>query len=121
MRRNVIGKILSLILAIAVVLLAPIRPLAHESPVDHVDRSIRIWIDGETIFLCYKLQLSERAAMMQLKDMDTDADGVVSNRERDAYFAAFSANLAKQLRVQIDERALELKPSGKAELLPQFR
>lgn len=111
----------ALILSLAIVLLAPLRPLAHESPVDHVDRAIRIWIDGDSLFVRYQLQLSERAAMMQLKDLDADADGIISDSERMAFFSAFAAKLARQLRVQIGGRSMELKLSGRVELLPQFR
>jgi hypothetical protein len=117
----VIRTVIALSLALALVLAVPVRPLAHESPVDHVDRAIRIWIDGDSIFLRYQLQLSERAAMMQLKDMDADGDGAVSDRERDAFFSAAAAKLAPQLRIDLAERAVELKPSGRVELLPQFR
>jgi hypothetical protein len=111
----------TLIIALAIVLLAPVRPLAHESPVDHVDRTIHIWIEGDSIFLRYQLQLSERAAMMQLKDMDADTNGAVSDSERDAFFAAFSSQLAPKLQLQIGERSLDMKPFGHVELLPQFR
>ncbi len=121
MRRTVTDKRLTLIVAIAIVLNFPIRPLAHESPVDHVDRGIRIWIEGEAIFLRYQLQLSERAATMQLKDMDSNLDGAVSDSERDAFLGGFAANLANHLRMQIGERPLELKPAGRVELRPQFR
>jgi len=107
--------------ALALVLAVPLEPLAHESPVDHVDRSIRIWISGETIHLSYQLQLSERAAMMQLTKMDSDADGVISERERDAYFSSFADALSKQLHLQIENRNLELKRDGKVQLQPQFR
>lgn len=116
-----IRTLIALSVSLALVLAVPARPLAHESPVDHVDRAIRIWIDGDSIFLRYQLQLSERAAMMQLKDMDTDGDGAVSDRERDAFFATAATKLAPQLRIDLDERAVELKPSGRVELLPQFR
>jgi hypothetical protein len=121
MMRNFRAKLFGALLALAMVLVLPIRPLAHESPVDHVDRAIRIWIEGETIYLRYQLQLSERAALMQLKVMDANADGVVSDTERDAYFASFAGKLAPHLRLEIGEHALEIKPAGRAELLPQFR
>ena len=110
-----------MMLGVAMVLAAPLRPLAHESPVDHVDRAIRIWIEGDSLFLRYQLQLSERAAMMQLKTMDADADGAVSENERDVFFSAFAERLAKDLHVQLGERTAELKPTGRVELLPQFR
>jgi len=123
--RNVIAKriraIFAVMLGVAMVFAAPLRPLAHESPVDHVDRAIRIWIDGNTLFLRYQLQLSERAAMMQLKTMDADGDGAVSDSERVVFFGAFAERLAKDLHVQLGERPLELKPAGRVELLPQCR
>jgi len=107
--------------ALTILVSLPLRPLAHESPVDHVDRGIRIWIKGDSVFLRYQLQLSERAAMMQLIKIDENADGVASESERDSYFAAFAEALSKQLHLQIDGKMLNLKSDRKAHLLPQFR
>lgn len=114
-------KIFVAIMALVFVMMTPLKPLAHESPVDHVDRGIKIWITGGIIHLSYQLQLSERAAMMQLNKMDSDADGIISDRERDAFFAPFSESLAKQLHLQVGEKQVEMKPDGAAKLLPQFR
>src|SRR6187551_2998837 len=93
-RRRMMRTLLTMAMACALVLSAPLKPLAHESPVDHVDRGIFIWIAGETIHVRYQLQLSERAAMMQLTKMDGDGDGVISGRERDTYFESFAESLS---------------------------
>lgn len=111
----------TILVAIALVASTPLKPLAHESPVDHVDRGIRIWIEGETIYLRYQLQLSERAAMMQLTQIDRNGDAIISDSERDEYFTSFADTLSKQLHLKIDSRKLELKRDGKIELLPDFR
>jgi hypothetical protein len=111
----------SILAAIALVASAPLKPLAHESPVDHVDRGIRIWVKGETIYLRYQLQLSERAAMMQLTQIDRNGDAIISDSERDEYFRKFAETLSKQLHLKIDGRDLELKCEGKVELLPNFQ
>jgi hypothetical protein len=113
--------LVTILTAIALVASTPLKPLAHESPVDHVDRGIRIWIKDETLFVRYQLQLSERAAMMQLTQMDRNSDGMISDSERDEYFSSFADKLAKQLHVKIGGPELDLKREGKVELLPDFR
>ncbi|HYG77830.1 MAG TPA: hypothetical protein VEK08_22680 [Planctomycetota bacterium] len=107
--------------ALALLIYVPARPLAHESPIDHVDRDIRIWVAGESIYVSYQLQLSERAAMMQLHKMDVDASGTVSDTERRTYFADFAAQLVRQLQLKVGTQPVSLKPDSPVKLLPQFR
>jgi hypothetical protein len=111
----------TILAAVVLVASAPLKPLAHESPVDHVDRGIRIWVKGENIYLRYQLQLSERAAMMQLTQIDRNGDAVIADSERDEYFASFADALSKQLHLKLGNRVMELKRDGKIELLPEFR
>jgi hypothetical protein len=113
------AKVCVVVLAITAAM--ALKPLAHESPIDHVDRDIRIWISEGSIFLRYQMQLSERAAMMQLQHMDTDGNGSISNVERDGYFAQFSGALCKQLHLFLDEKELALKPDKNVRLSPQCR
>jgi len=109
-------------LAFCAALLTAFTPaLAHESPVDHVDRAIRISVANGTLTVRYQVQLSERAALMQFQRMDTNGDGTVSNEERSSFFDAFQRELCQQLQVELAGKALALKPDGVAKLLPQCR
>ena len=99
----------------------PLAPEGHDSPIDHVDRGVRIWVDGENICVAYQVQLSERAALMELHVMDANGDGSVSDSERDAFLEKFYALLGPQLELELGGKKIELKPSQKTQLLPQFR
>lgn len=105
----------------AAVLTAFTPALAHESPVDHVDRAIRISVANGTLTVRYQLQLSERAALMQFQRMDTNVDGAVSIDERTTFLDTFQRELTPQLQVELDGKALALKIDGAVKLLPQCR
>ena len=121
--RNKIG--LRLLLCIALVSAATaalnVRPLAHESPIDHVDRQIRLWVEGDRLFIRYQLQLSQRAAMMQLQKMDVDKDGTVSPQERDAQLNAYAVKLSRQLELYVADKAVEVSSAGPVKVLPHCR
>ena len=106
---------------LALSLMALLRPAisdAHESPVDHVGRTLRMWVEGDRLHLEYRLQLTERAALLQLARIDTDRDGKISDAEREAFFAGFASQLAGRFHVQIDGRPLELQPDASVQLDP---
>ena len=85
---------------------------AHESPVDHVEREFRLWVAEGRLHLSYRLQLAERAALLQLHRMDTDADGRISAAERDAFFTAQAERLARGFTVELAGRSLAFTPSA---------
>ena len=116
-----IRHILSALLCAAALLCLPLEPTAHDSPVDHVDRAIRIYFENGKLFVRYQLQLSERSATMQLAQLDTNQDGMISDAERGTFFAAQQKELSALLKLKLGENALELKPEGTVELLPQFK
>ncbi len=93
---------------------------AHESPVDHVDRTIQMWVEDGELHVSYRILLPERAVLVQLNRMDTDGDGVISPREREVYFQAFADRIAPLLRVELDGRPLALQPDGPVALDPQL-
>ena len=72
---------------------------AHESPIDHVDRTLRMRVEGNRLLLTYRLRLTQRAALLQLRAMDEDNNGRVNDDERERFFDKFAIELAKQLRV----------------------
>lgn len=108
------------LLGVAIVFALITRPTAHESPVDHVERSLRLSNAGDTIVVSYRLQITERAALLQLHRMNTDKNGTISEKERDAFFNSFSAQLATQLKLGIDGRSFEMKPAAPVKLDAEF-
>ena len=98
----------------------PLMPQGHDSPIDHVDRGIRIWVEGENIWVAYQIQVSERMALMQLHAMDINGDGAVSDEERDVFFERFYAMLKPQIELELNGQKIELKPALKVQFLPQF-
>ena len=86
--------------------------IAHESPVDHIDRDFRILVKNGALTVTYRVGLTERAALLQLKAMDTDSDARISDTEADAFFTAQAKTLADLLVVQIDGKPVTLTPAG---------
>jgi hypothetical protein len=88
---------------------------AHESPIDHVERELRFGVEEGKLFLSYRLQQTERAALMELQQMDGDADGKNLPAEQEAFFAKKGAMIAKQFVVSVDGKPLAFAPVGAAE------
>ena len=99
---------LAMLFAVVVASLAA----AHESPVDHVEREFRLWVAEGRLHLSYRLQLAERAALLQLHQMDTDTDGHISHAERDVFFTTQAKRLGRGFTVELAGRALALTPSS---------
>jgi hypothetical protein len=89
---------------------------AHDSPIDHVDRVVQMYVEDGRLHLIYRFRIEERQAMLQLHRMDADRDGKISDAERDAYFASISAELLKQLKVEVDGRELKFASDGPVKL-----
>lgn len=98
----------------------PASARSHESPIDHVDRQLRLFAADGRACLAYRLILTERAALMELRLMDADGNGTISAEERDSFFAGKAAAIAKQIAVTIDGRALPLAPEGAVRCDPQL-
>lgn len=92
----------------------------HESPIDHVERELRLFAEDGQVRLVYRLLPTERATLMELRAMDTDGDGIVSAAERDAFFARKAEALARLIELRIGERPLPLEPVGSVRLDPQL-
>jgi hypothetical protein len=93
---------------------------AHESPVDHVGRELRLWWADGRLHLTYRLLLTERAALLQLRAIDTDHNGAISDDERRQFFAAVATNLATQFQLTLDAKKFPLQPQGDVALDPTF-
>jgi hypothetical protein len=100
--------------------LAPASGRGHESPIDHVQRELRLFAADGRARLAYRLILTERAALMELRSMDTDGNGTISTEERDTFFAAKARAIAKQIVVTIDGQALALEPETPVQCDPQL-
>ena len=102
------------------VLCLPAIGLAHDSPMDHLRRELRMWVEDGNLQLQYRLQLSERSAMLQLHAMDRNGDGNITLPERQRFFTAFSRRLASLLRLTVAGRPLALAPVGEVRSDPRF-
>ena len=75
-----------------------------------------MYVEDGRLHLIYKFRIEERQAMLQLHRMDTDRDGKISDGERAAYLAGVTAELSKQLKVEIAGRELKLTSDGPVKL-----
>lgn len=100
------------LLAVALFCLLASLAIAHESPVDHVDREFRLWVAEGRLHLSYRLQLTERAALLQLHQMDTDTDGQISQAEREVFFTTQAERLGHGFTLELAGRTLALIPSA---------
>ncbi len=110
----------SLIALALVSALCPTPGRGHESPIDHVDRELRLFAEDGQVLLTYRLLPTERAALMEFKAMDADGNGTIADGERDAFLAAKSQTLAKRITLEIDEIPLPLAPRGGVRCDPQL-
>lgn len=113
------GNILAFAVGIPLALV-PTPGHGHESPIDHVERELRLVAEDGQVLLTYRLLPTERAALMELKAMDADGNGTIADKERDAFLAAKSQAIAKQIALEIDEFSLPLEPRGGVRCDPQL-
>ncbi len=93
---------------------------AHESPIDHVDRRLKLRVDGTKLLLTYDLRQTQRAALLQLRVMDRDDDGRISNEERDQFLKQLAERQSRLLKIELNGKSLALKPVGRVALLPDL-
>ena len=79
---------------------------AHESPVDHVDRTLTLWVQEGRLFVACRLQLTLRMALLQFHAADADRDGTVSAPELANFLEASAVRLRGLLRAEIGGRPL---------------
>src|SRR4051812_37439332 len=85
---------------------------AHESPVDHVERELRLRVEGGRLLLTYRVEQAERSLLMEFHQMDTDSDGVISAQESERFFAAQALKLAAGLELDLEGKPLSFVPAG---------
>jgi hypothetical protein len=106
-----------LVLILAMILTG-LPAIAHESPVDHVSREVRLWYADGRLHVSYRLLITERAALLQLHAMDIDRDGKISDDERREFFSNMASDLAGRFELKIGDRKLQLRPDGDVTLDP---
>jgi len=117
---TLLGDLMLRSVLIVVLCLCASTTLAHESPIDHVDRKLRLSVDGDKLLLTYQLRLTQRAALLQLRSMDSDKNGRISENERDKFFQKTSRRLAKLIDAELDHGRLTFEPVGKVRLAADF-
>jgi hypothetical protein len=98
----------------------PTAGRGHESPIDHVERELRLSAEDGQVQLVYRLLPTERATLMELRAMDADGDGTVSEQERDAFFAGKAHAIARLIELRIGDRPLPLAAVGSVRCDPQL-
>lgn len=93
---------------------------AHESPVDHVERELRLWIEGGRLHLSYRVQHSERSVLMQFHKMDANADGIISDTECELFFTAQATRLVGLFMLELDGQSLKFAPAGAVQRDPRL-
>lgn len=94
------------VMAAVVMLGASSLGVAHESPVDHVNRQMQLWVAGGRLFVRYRIELTDRMAMMQLMAADLDGDGTVNDAEREALLRRLRERMRAGLRLEIAGQAV---------------
>jgi hypothetical protein len=105
---------------VVALVLAATASRAHESPIDHVERELWLFAEDGRVSLVYRLLPTERATLMELKHMDADDNGVISDQERESFFAAKAESIARKMQLKIGEQTLPLQPDGSVQLDPQL-
>ena len=91
---------------------------AHESPVDHVDRTLTLWVQDGRLFVACRLQLTLRMALLQFHEADADRDGTVSALELAKLLEASAVRLRGLLRAEVGGRPLTWDATVRTTLEP---
>ena len=108
------------VVGILLLAICPMLTFAHESPIDHVNRVIRMNVKDEQLIIDYRLQMTPRTVLMQMRDMDADGSGHISDEEKRAYFETNARELSRALALTRDEQPIRIKSSGNCVLRPDL-
>jgi len=105
----------------AVCLVATAMPLlAHESPIDHVDRRLQLRVDGTKLVLTYDLRQTQRAALLQLRSIDADNDGRITQKERGEFLERLATRQARLLKIELGGKPIQFQSVAPVELRPDL-
>jgi hypothetical protein len=93
----------------------------HESPVDHIERSLRFRIVEQKLHLRYETQLPLRLALLRMRRIDANGDGALGDEERASFLRRRAARLAHGLRLKIGGERRFFRPLGPGRLAPPYR
>ncbi len=119
MRTRISGACLR-VLACGALLLGGGAATAHDSAVADVDRTVSMWVVDGRVWLSYRRQITEDAALLELDHADADGDGRISDAESLARFDAAAQAIASRLKLRSNAGELRLEPVGHAVLDPAF-
>src|SRR5262245_30089344 len=71
----------------------------------------RVELAGDSVRVRYVLDLAEIPSVQETRAADTNADGVVSPAEWDAYKQRKIAEISRQLELTIDNQIVQLQPT----------
>tara|TARA_B100000809_G_scaffold263065_1_gene315458 strand:- start:1428 stop:1991 length:564 start_codon:yes stop_codon:yes gene_type:complete len=107
-------------LGIFVVFVLPAVVLAHESPIDHINRTLTFDVQAKHLRLGYRMNLTPRVAILQLRKMDRNRDGNISDNEQSGYFEAFARRLSSELVFEMNEKRLPVRVTDDVKLYPDL-
>ncbi len=102
----------------------PLATSAHESPIDHVSRVLQLTVQRKDavdhLMISYRIVLSERAALLQLRAMDANQDAKISDAERAEYLDKLAVDISRQMQMTVDETAVPVAVAGSCQLDAEF-
>jgi len=112
MMRSLLGMFLASLL--------PAVVLAHESPIDHINRTLTFDVQAKHLRLGYRMNLTPRVAILQLRKMDRNRDGRISDNEESGYFETFARRLSSELVFEMNEKRLAVSVADDVKLYPDL-
>ena len=70
-------------------------------------------VEGGALLLRYRIDIAELPTVEEMRALDANHDGVISEAERESYLQRRSAQLLGGLQLQIDGKAIPLSPAAR--------
>ncbi len=93
---------------------------AHESPIDHVDRTISVGLAKRDLVINYRMRMTPRAALLQLRAMDRNQDGRVNDEEKSTYLRGVADQIRTRMALTVGEQRLVLVDIAPALMHPDL-
>lgn len=84
--------------------------LAHVSLEEYVRQAVAMSVDATNIDISFQFSFPSSLSHQERKRMDTDGDGVLRKKDREAYLAEVTEQASKALKLIVDGQALALIP-----------